>query len=73
MKLHELLQKIDDNDVSIQPIEGSVYSAKKMKDHTKLTIATNMVTVNEVLTGDFGGVLILVRIDKDAYKAALNS
>lgn len=72
MKLHELLQKIDDNDISIQSIAGSVYSAKKMKDHTKLTIATDMVTVDEVLTGDFSGVLILVRIDKNAYKDALS-
>lgn len=71
MKLHELLDKIDDKDMSIQSVAGSICGAKAKKEHIELTIATNCATMNEVVSGNFDSVLILVRIDKDAYKRAI--
>lgn len=72
MKLHELLQKIDQNDISIQGVAGSICGVRQKSDHVELTIATNAVTTKEVASGDFDSVLILVRIDRDAYENALN-
>ncbi|MEG2133036.1 hypothetical protein [Pseudomonas sp.] len=72
MKLHELLEKIDDKYLSIQGVAGAICGAKAKKEHIELTIATNCATMDEVASGNFDSVLILVRIDKGAYKKAIS-
>jgi hypothetical protein len=71
MKIDELMQRVGGDNIGVQVLRDSITHAKQKRDGVEVSFVTDCVSMNEIFTDEWDHVVLIARIKKSDFEAAV--
>lgn len=73
MKIDELIRRVGVDNVAIQVLNTSVTAAKQRKGYVEVSFGTDCVSMHDIATGEWEGIVYIVRVSRSDFDAAVDA
>jgi len=72
MKIHELLQKLSDDEISMQGLNRAITNIQSTRNGNKVTFLTDAISPGHLVSGDEMPVVLCLFIKREAWQREMD-